>query len=122
VLRIVDELDPLAAQLFERSCVSRLTNVLPKTLVGDLPFDEVTSLVSSDLLVEPGLSGQIRHAQLVDGAPEHRILYLGVSVSTLFDGASHSLFDVLFGARADRFPDATEDAAVLTAVKDATRR
>jgi hypothetical protein len=45
-----------------------------------------------------------------------------VSVSTLFDGASHSLFDVLFGAGGDRFPDATEDAVVLTAVKDATRR
>jgi hypothetical protein len=45
-----------------------------------------------------------------------------ISVSTLFDGASHSLFDVLFGAGADRFPDATERAAVLTAVKDAARR
>jgi hypothetical protein len=45
-----------------------------------------------------------------------------LSVSTLFDGASHSLFDVLFGAGADRFPDATERAAVLTAVKDAARR
>ena len=45
-----------------------------------------------------------------------------VSVSTHFDGASHSLFDVLFGAGADRFPDATEDAIVLAAVKDAARR
>ncbi len=45
-----------------------------------------------------------------------------MSVSTHFDGALRSLFDVLFGAGADRFPDATEDAVVLTAVKDATRR
>jgi hypothetical protein len=45
-----------------------------------------------------------------------------VSVSTLFGVASHSLFDVLFGAGEDRFPDATEHAVVLTAVKDATRR
>jgi len=51
-----------------------------------------------------------------------RFLQKLVSVSTLFDGASHSLFDVLFGAGADRFPDATERAAVLTAVKDAARR
>jgi hypothetical protein len=43
-------------------------------------------------------------------------------VRTLFDGASRSLFDVLFGAGADRFPDATEHAVVLTAVKDAARR
>jgi hypothetical protein len=45
-----------------------------------------------------------------------------VSVSPLFDGASRSLFDVLFGPGADRFPDATEHAVVLTTVKDATRR
>src|SRR5712691_3460309 len=43
-----------------------------------------------------------------------------VSVISVFDGDAFSLFDGRIGV--DRFPDAIERAAVLAAVKDATRR
>ncbi|WP_316165177.1 MULTISPECIES: DUF2806 domain-containing protein [unclassified Bradyrhizobium] len=67
VLRIVDELDVEAAHLFEEVCKSRLANVLPRSLVGDLPFDHVTLLSSAGLMVEPGL-GQIRSFNSVTGS------------------------------------------------------
>ncbi|MER8768959.1 DUF2806 domain-containing protein [Mesorhizobium sp. M0092] len=59
VLRVVDELEPTIATLFERVCEHRLDNVLPKVLSGELTFSEVVQLVSADLLVDPG-NGQIR--------------------------------------------------------------
>jgi len=43
-----------------------------------------------------------------------------LSVISVFDGDACSLFDGRIGV--DRFPDAIERAAVLAAVKDATRR
>jgi hypothetical protein len=43
-----------------------------------------------------------------------------VSVISVFDGLVRALFDGWIAV--DRFPDATERAAVLAAVKDATRR
>ena len=43
-----------------------------------------------------------------------------VSVISVFDGLARVLFDGWIGV--DRFPHATERAAVLAAVKDAARR
>lgn len=61
VLRVVDELDAQTAQLFETLCESRLSNVLPKCLVGKLTFHQTAALTSAGLLVEPGdTGGQIR--------------------------------------------------------------
>lgn len=58
-LRVIDELDPTTAQVFEKFSASILNNTLPKALVGDLPFNSRTSLTEADLLVDPGLTGQI---------------------------------------------------------------
>jgi hypothetical protein len=44
----------------------------------------------------------------------------GLSVISVFDGGLRALFDGWISV--DRFPDATERAAVLAAVKDAARR
>ncbi|MCA0033528.1 DUF2806 domain-containing protein [Mesorhizobium sp. B263B2A] len=67
VLRVIDELDPQTAKLFERLCECRLYNVIPKTLFGDLSFTESANLTSAGLIVEVGL-GQIRRSnEIVDG-------------------------------------------------------
>lgn len=60
VLRIVDELDPSTAALFERFCQNRIGDAVPTCLSGSLPFAEQARLVSAGLLVEPGL-GQAQH-------------------------------------------------------------
>ncbi|MER8486612.1 DUF2806 domain-containing protein [Mesorhizobium sp. M1322] len=65
VLRIVDEIDPVVAALFERVCEHRLADVLPKCLVGELPFDDSVKLSEAGLLVEPGVSGQMRMSSAV---------------------------------------------------------
>lgn len=62
VLRIIDELDPATAQLFERVCASRLQNVLPKCLVGELNFQEISQLSAAGLLIDPGIAGHIRRS------------------------------------------------------------
>jgi len=59
-LRIVDELDAPTALLFERLCESRLADVLPWCLVGELAFNEQALLTEAGLLIEPGLTGQRR--------------------------------------------------------------
>lgn len=59
VLRAVDELDFATAALFERVCASRLAQVIPKPVSGELSFDEAVRLRSAELIVEPGL-GQLR--------------------------------------------------------------
>jgi Protein of unknown function (DUF2806) len=78
VLRIVDEIEPGTALLFEQLCGWRLTNVLPKCLVGELSFGQVASLTSAGLLVEPGM-GQIRSFRAVSGDKGEAawIMYLG---------------------------------------------
>jgi hypothetical protein len=76
VLRIVDEMEPSTALLFERLCESRLAGCLPKCLVGDLSFADATALTTAELLVEPGL-GQIRQFKKIDhGKGPVWILYL----------------------------------------------
>ncbi|QIO73929.1 DUF2806 domain-containing protein [Rhizobium leguminosarum bv. trifolii] len=60
VLRTIDEIDAVTAQLFERVCSHRLANVLPKCLTGEINFEDQMRLTESGLLVEPGL-GQHRN-------------------------------------------------------------
>lgn len=59
VLRVVDELDASTAALFERVCQYRITNVIPKSLLGEISYIEAARLSNADLIFEPGL-GQIR--------------------------------------------------------------
>ena len=58
-MRIVDELDPETAQLFEKLCASRLENVVPIDLAGPLDYAAAIKLVGAGLLVEPAQVGQI---------------------------------------------------------------
>lgn len=60
VLRVVDELEPSTALLFEQLCRHRLHNTIVKCLAGEMSFPNRANLVSAGLLVDPGLSGQIR--------------------------------------------------------------
>jgi len=59
-LRVIDEIDSDAARVFEELCAHRLCDVVPICLSGELDFAKKAALVSADLLIEPGLSGQIR--------------------------------------------------------------
>lgn len=59
VMRIIDELEPETAALFERVCAHRVDDVILKGLSGPLPFKDAKDLVSAGLIIEPGLGGQI---------------------------------------------------------------
>ncbi|MGY0573568.1 DUF2806 domain-containing protein [Bradyrhizobium sp. RDM12] len=59
VLRIVDEIETDTANLFERVCGSRIRDYLPKCLIGELPFQELSPLVMAGLLIDPGMAGHI---------------------------------------------------------------
>lgn len=50
VLRIVDELDTETARLFERLCEHNLADALPKSLIGELPFEDQNRLTAAELL------------------------------------------------------------------------
>lgn len=68
VMRVIDELDPVAAALFEKVCASRVHTVLPKATLGILDFSDTVKLTEAGLIVEPGL-GQIRNFQeIVDSS------------------------------------------------------
>jgi hypothetical protein len=69
VLRVVDELDPEMALRFEQLCQSRMANMLPTYLVGDLPVHAVAEFVEAGLLVEPSLGKlrMFRKERSVDG-------------------------------------------------------
>jgi hypothetical protein len=60
VMRIVDEIEQVTAKIFEDLCGSRLDNVIPKCLVAEIVFADLIKLVGSSLLVDPGLTGQVR--------------------------------------------------------------
>ena len=60
VLRVVDELDAKTARIFEETASQGFGRVLPKSTVGEMPFATKSALVLADLLVEPGISGQVR--------------------------------------------------------------
>lgn len=59
VMRIVDELDPNAAALFENLCKFVIGEVAPKCLATALPFGEIVQLVSAGLIIEPGFAGHV---------------------------------------------------------------
>ena len=66
VLRVTDELDGSTAQLFERVASFRVNaNVLAKSLIGELTFEEKATLVSAGLIVDPGITGHI--SLFIDG-------------------------------------------------------
>ena len=62
VMRIVDELEVETAQLFEMMCQSRVANIFPKCLVGDLSFSKTAALVAAGLIVDPSNFGHVRKA------------------------------------------------------------
>jgi hypothetical protein len=67
VMRIVDEIDPETARLFENLCRSRLANVAPTCLAGDLDLRTISKLAGSGLIIDPGITGHIRQfAKMTD--------------------------------------------------------
>lgn len=85
VLRIVDELDPETAKLFERLCECRLEKAIPKSLFGNLNFTEGARLAAAGLLVEPGL-GQVRRSTDISDSAGVSLLFwafgnLGVAIT-----------------------------------------
>jgi hypothetical protein len=59
VLRTVDEIDAETAEIFERLSSSRIRNCLPKCLVGNLSFHELSRLIMAGLILDPGIAGHI---------------------------------------------------------------
>lgn len=59
-LRIVDEIEADTAALFETLCSNQIGGSLPRCLVGELPFYQITPLVTSGLMIDPGLAGHVR--------------------------------------------------------------
>ena len=97
VLRIVDELEPDLALLFEEKCKYLFAEVWPRALVGDLSFHDQARLTHAGLLTEPGL-GQARSFNRItteQGAPvDSWILYLGdfaIAIPTSTELAIESL-------------------------------
>ncbi len=60
VMRIVDELDASTAQLFERTCKHRLSNVIIKSISGELAYSDTARLVNAGLIFDPGFMGTLR--------------------------------------------------------------
>lgn len=89
VMRVVDELDPTTAALFERVCKHRVGDTLIKCLVGDLSFPDREKLVSAGLVVEPGLAGHIRRSTAgTEGLLELDFLVFGHSALGVPKGVS----------------------------------
>jgi hypothetical protein len=66
-MRVVDELSAETAMLFESICRFRLDDVLPLILVeNQLGFGQIAALTTADLLLDPGVSGQLRLFSLVN--------------------------------------------------------
>lgn len=89
-MRIVDELSPSTALLFEKICNARIGDIVIKCLLDELSFDDRNKLVTSDLIIDPGLTGQV--SIFSDGRDGSRkdlwILYLGSKAISVEKGAS----------------------------------
>lgn len=59
VLRVIDELEPATATLFEDLCEHRLGDCVPKILCRKYKFDEEQLLTVSELIIDPSV-GQLR--------------------------------------------------------------
>nr|WP_176024879.1 DUF2806 domain-containing protein [Brucella pseudintermedia] len=77
VLRAVDELEPETAILFQRVAQFSLGGVLPICLTGKLTFDEQAALISSGLMLDPGLGHWRLYNKLMAGSTEHWLCNLG---------------------------------------------
>jgi Protein of unknown function (DUF2806) len=76
-MRIVDELDPRTAQLFERVCgEARVDNVLIESLLTDLKHSEILSLTDAGLINYSG-GGTSRPYQRRDGPSPLLYLWFG---------------------------------------------
>ena len=75
VLRVVDELDQGTAVLFEALCESRLGHFLPRCLTGEIRMVDVARLVSADLLVEPGFTGQLQSFEVTEAKGQRLWLF-----------------------------------------------
>ncbi|MGG6897228.1 DUF2806 domain-containing protein [Rhizobium sp. BR 315] len=64
VMRVIDEIDADTAAIFEKTCQSRVLNVLPKALTGKLEFHVIKQLVEVGLLIEPGLGHMMRFREV----------------------------------------------------------
>lgn len=87
VLRVIDEIDPATAILFDTICQARIGNAIMPCLLNRLTFIEQSRLVSSELLVDIGLGGQLRVAApttLSDGR-DVQIIGLGEAGAIGFD-------------------------------------
>lgn len=71
VLRVIDEIDPTTAALFEEVCENRIQHILPKTLTGEISFNKIKRLVEAGLVLEPGLghTSDFSETKLGDGRP-----------------------------------------------------
>ncbi|XUY27814.1 DUF2806 domain-containing protein [Agrobacterium sp. rho-8.1] len=71
VLRVIDEIDPRTAGIFEEVCENRVRDMLLKPLTGELHFDVNKRLVEAGLVVESGLGhmNSFSATELQDGRP-----------------------------------------------------
>ncbi len=63
-LRVVDEMEPDTARLFEALCSARLENTILKSVSENLTFEQVSSLVFAGLIQDPGAMGHATFFQL----------------------------------------------------------
>lgn len=75
VLRLIDELDPTLALLFERISGRRLGESLPLAIMGELKFSEAAGLINGGLLIDPGL-GIHRTSQVVKLASGQEVHFI----------------------------------------------
>lgn len=66
VMRVIDELDPVTAALFERVCKSRVYNYLPKSTTGILSLPDTIRLTEAGLLSDPGVGQVSNFQEIVD--------------------------------------------------------
>jgi hypothetical protein len=60
-MRLVDEIDPRTAKLFERVCQFRLGDIIPTALSGVLSFDDISRLGDAGLMLESAGMGHVRY-------------------------------------------------------------
>lgn len=77
VLRAIDELEPETAKLFERVAEFALGGSLPICLTGVLSFDEQAILISSGLVLDPGLGHWRVYNKVPTSTGEHWFCNLG---------------------------------------------
>ncbi|MGX1745017.1 MULTISPECIES: DUF2806 domain-containing protein [unclassified Brevundimonas] len=87
VMRIVDELEPNTALLFERFCAARVGMTVLGCLAPAADYVDLKRLVAAGLMVDPGEGGQIRRS------------------SDVTDGSGHKMNLFSFGGKAVAFDD-----------------